>query len=99
MITAGVRLSEKKRSSTGSLHHTQAMVYKGTHDIAGIPVAACDYEFILSETEKHIRQGKMFLVSPLASQTIAKAHTDPDLRQTLHRSIVWSRRILGEEGA
>ncbi len=61
------------------------MVYKGTHDIAGVPVAACDFEFILSKTEKHIRQGKMFLVSPIASQTIAKARTDPRLRQTLHR--------------
>lgn len=61
------------------------MIYKGTYDITGIPVAACDYDFILSETERYIKQNKTLLISPIASQTIAIAQDNAQLKQTLHR--------------
>ncbi len=61
------------------------MIYKGKYKIIDNFVTACDYDFVLRELDKAIKNKKSLLISPIASHTLVKAHYDNHLKQTLDR--------------
>lgn len=58
------------------------MVYKGQFKIIDNKISACDYDFLLSKIDK---TKKRLLISPVASQTLAKAHFSKSLRLVLDK--------------
>lgn len=61
------------------------MVYKGKYKIIDNLITACDYDFVLSEIDKAIKNKKSLLISPIASHTLVRAHYDKSLKKILDK--------------
>jgi len=61
------------------------MVYKRKYKIIDNLITACDYEFVLSEIIKAIKNKKKLLISPIASHTLVRAHYDKNLKKILDK--------------
>jgi len=61
------------------------MVYKGKYKIIDNLITACDYEFVLSEISRTIKNKSKLLISPIASHTLVKAHYDKNLKNILDK--------------
>lgn len=61
------------------------MIYKGKYKIIDNFITACDYDFILFEIKKAIKNKKKLLISPIASHTLVKAHYDKKLKKILDK--------------
>lgn len=59
------------------------MIYKGKFKIIENEIAACDYGFLLSQTEKKIEKNQPLLISPIASHTLVKAKQNKKLKKIL----------------
>jgi len=61
------------------------MVFIGIYKILKVRICACDYEYILGAVKKAIEKRKIFLVSPIASQTLVRAFFNSQLRFVLNK--------------
>lgn len=61
------------------------MIYKGKYKIIDNLITACDYDFVLTEITKAIKNKKKLLISPIASHTLVRAHYDENLKKILNK--------------
>lgn len=59
------------------------MIFLGKFKIIDNLITACDYDFVLDEIDKAIKNNKKLLISPIASHTLVKAHYDKKLKEIL----------------
>lgn len=61
------------------------MIYKGKFKIIDNLITACDYDYVLTEITKAIKNKKKLLISPIASHTLVRAHYDENLKKILNK--------------
>jgi len=60
------------------------MIYLGKYKLLKNFISACDYDFLLKQIQQSIKDKRRLLVSPVASQTLAKAFFDKELETVLN---------------
>jgi len=61
------------------------MLNQGKHKILENYICACDYEYVLFKTKQAIKNKRSLLISPIASQTLAIAKKDIQVKKALDK--------------